>query len=102
MPLQEGGEWRACPGCETKKGHQEGYLMYPLTEEGQAYNIQLGKVLQRERRRRAGGGGGTSKVRRRGGVNAGSVVILLTTTISKLLLQRSGDKIWEDHEEISW
>jgi hypothetical protein len=63
MPVQDGGRWRACPGCEEKKGHQEGYLMYPLTAEGQAYNIQLGKVLQKERRRRMMGAAGDESLR---------------------------------------
>jgi hypothetical protein len=50
MPVANEGEWRACPGCAEQKGHQEGYFMYPLTQAGQSYNIQLGKVLQSRRR----------------------------------------------------
>jgi hypothetical protein len=51
MPLVE-GEWRECPGCRSERAHQDAYLMFPLTVEGQAYNIALGKKYARERVRR--------------------------------------------------
>jgi hypothetical protein len=48
MPVVK-GQWKACPGCRSPFAHQERYLMYPLTEEGQMYNIGLGKLSKKKR-----------------------------------------------------
>ena len=41
------GQWRECPGCGYDKSHRHTYLMYPLTWEGETYNIQLGKEIKK-------------------------------------------------------
>jgi hypothetical protein len=41
--------WRECPGCGFTKSHQESYWMYPLTGDGQSYNIELGKQRKNNR-----------------------------------------------------
>ena len=42
--------WRECPGCGYEYGHRDTYYMYPLTGEGESFNIQLGREQQKNKR----------------------------------------------------
>ena len=51
MPVKD-KLWRECPGCGYEYSHRDTYLRYPLTWEGEKFNIQLGKEIQKKHRQR--------------------------------------------------
>jgi hypothetical protein len=62
MPLEK--QYRACPGCGDEAAHQEGYHMYPLTEEGCLLNYSLGAELRKQNFETARDGAWAEEIRR--------------------------------------